>query len=48
MNTSIAYETSQSRPRTVMGTKTLLSFLGLTLMNLSYISLLRQPTIDDT
>lgn len=30
MNTSIAYETTQSRPRTVMGTKTLMSFLGLT------------------
>lgn len=30
MNTSIVYETIQSRPRTDMGTKTLLSFLALT------------------
>jgi membrane protease YdiL (CAAX protease family) len=30
MNTSITYETSRSRQRTVMGTKTLMSFLALT------------------
>jgi uncharacterized protein len=30
MNTSIVYEASQSKPRTEMGTKTLLSFLALT------------------
>jgi len=30
MKASITYETFQPRPRTVMGTKTLLSFLGLT------------------
>ena len=30
MNTSVGYETIQSRPRIVMGTKTLVSFLALT------------------